>query len=130
MAGLETTNFFRDRSVQDDPYAYFDAVRAQGPVWQEPHYGVFMVTGHEEATATVYNDSAHVLVVQRGERTLREVLRAVRGRRRHRRHRAPPRRAAVQRPAPVVRPAPPHRAPAPDDAPAHPEAPRENEEFM
>ena len=57
MAGLETTNFFRDRSVQADPYAYFDALRAQAPVWQEPHYGVFMVTGHEEALA-VYNDSA------------------------------------------------------------------------
>ena len=57
MTDLLATNFFRDRSVQDDPYAYFDAVRAQSPVWQEPHYGVFMVTGHEEALA-VYNDSA------------------------------------------------------------------------
>ena len=43
--------------MQDDPYPYFDAVRAQSPVWQEPHYGVFMVTGHDEALA-VYNDSA------------------------------------------------------------------------
>jgi cytochrome P450 len=54
---LETANFFRDQSLQDDPYPYFDAVRAQSPVWQEPHYGVFMVTGHDEALA-VYNDSA------------------------------------------------------------------------
>ncbi|MBV8957410.1 MAG: cytochrome P450 [Actinobacteria bacterium] len=52
------TNFFRDRAVQDDPYAYFDAVRAEGPVWQEPHYGVFMVTGHDEARL-VYNDAAN-----------------------------------------------------------------------
>jgi cytochrome P450 len=57
VAGLETTNFFRDRSVQDDPYAFYDAVRSQSPVWQEPHYGVYLVTGHEEATS-VYNDSA------------------------------------------------------------------------
>jgi len=57
VTDLLATNFFRDRSVQDDPYAFFDAVRAQSPVWQEPHYGVFMVTGHEEALA-VYNDSA------------------------------------------------------------------------
>jgi cytochrome P450 family 150 subfamily A5 len=57
VTDLLATNFFRDRSVQDDPYAYFDALRAQSPVWQEPHYGVFMVTGHEEALA-VYNDSA------------------------------------------------------------------------
>ena len=58
MTDLVTANFFRDRSVQDDPYAYFDAVRAQSPVWQEPHYGVFLVTGHDEALS-VYNDSAH-----------------------------------------------------------------------
>ena len=57
MAGLETANFFRDGSVQADPYAYFDALRTQSPVWREPHYGVFMVTGHDEALA-VYNDSA------------------------------------------------------------------------
>ena len=57
MTDLLTANFFRDRAVQDDPYPYFDRLRAQSPVWQEPHYGVFMVTGHEEALA-VYNDSA------------------------------------------------------------------------
>ena len=57
MIVLETANFFRDQSLQDDPYPYFDALRAQSPVWQEPHYGVFMVIGHDEALA-VYNDSA------------------------------------------------------------------------
>jgi cytochrome P450 family 150 subfamily A5 len=55
VTDLLSVNFFRDRSVQDDPYAYFDALRARSPVWQEPHYGVFMVTGHEEALA-VYNN--------------------------------------------------------------------------
>jgi cytochrome P450 len=57
VTDLLSANFFRDRAVQDDPYAYFDAVRAASPVWQEPHYGVFLVTGHDEALA-VYNDSA------------------------------------------------------------------------
>lgn len=57
MAGLESANFFRVAAVQSDPYPYFDALRAQSPVWQEPHYGVFMVTGHDEALA-VYNDAA------------------------------------------------------------------------
>ncbi len=56
MSDLATANFFRDRAVQDDPYPYFDAVREQGPIWQEPHFGVFMVTGHDEALA-IYNDS-------------------------------------------------------------------------
>ena len=57
MTDLETINFFRDRTVQDDPYAFFDALREQAPVWQEPRYGAFMVTGYEEALA-VYNDAA------------------------------------------------------------------------
>ena len=57
MTDLKDANFFRDPVVQADPYAYFDAVRAQSPVWREPHYGVFMVTGHDEALA-VYNGSA------------------------------------------------------------------------
>jgi cytochrome P450 len=43
--------------MQDDPYPYFDWVRAQSPVWREPHYGVFMITGHAEAMA-VYGDPA------------------------------------------------------------------------
>jgi cytochrome P450 len=58
VTDLTTANFFRDRSVQDDPYPYFDAVRAESPVWREPHFGVFLVTGHDEALE-VYNDSAH-----------------------------------------------------------------------
>lgn len=58
VTDLATANFFRDRAVQDDPYPFFDALRANAPVWQEPHYGVFMVTGHDEALA-VYNDSTH-----------------------------------------------------------------------
>ncbi|HJR25487.1 MAG TPA: cytochrome P450 [Acidimicrobiales bacterium] len=57
MTELETANFFRDRAVQDDPYPYFDAVRTRSPVWQEPHFGVFLVTGHDEALS-VYNDAA------------------------------------------------------------------------
>ncbi len=58
MTDLEAINFFRDRAVQDDPYPYYDALRSRSPVWQEPHYGVFMVTGYEEALA-VYNDAVH-----------------------------------------------------------------------
>jgi cytochrome P450 family 150 subfamily A5 len=57
MTDFSSVNFFTDREVQDDVYPYFDWVREQGPVWQEPRYGVFMVTGHEEAMA-VYGDPA------------------------------------------------------------------------
>jgi cytochrome P450 family 150 subfamily A5 len=57
MTDFEKVNFFTDRSVQDDPYPYFDWVRAQGPVWRDPNYGLFMITGHPEAMA-VYGDPA------------------------------------------------------------------------
>jgi cytochrome P450 family 150 subfamily A5 len=57
MSEYEEVNFFTDRSVQDDPYPYFDWVRDQSPVWRDPHYGLFMVTGHPEAMA-VYTDPA------------------------------------------------------------------------
>ncbi|MFL6204247.1 MAG: cytochrome P450, partial [Acidimicrobiales bacterium] len=57
MTDYTTVSFFRDRALQDAPYEYFDWVRDQGPVWQEPSFGVFMVTGHPEAMA-VYGDPA------------------------------------------------------------------------
>jgi cytochrome P450 family 150 subfamily A5 len=55
--GLEERNFFSDRAIQDDPYPYFAALRELSPVWREPHHGVFMVTGYDEARA-VYADTA------------------------------------------------------------------------
>jgi cytochrome P450 len=57
MSEFDQVVFFADRAVQDDPYPYFDWVREQGPVWQEPKYGVYMVTGHPEAME-VYGDPA------------------------------------------------------------------------
>jgi len=57
MTDFATVNFFRDRTVQDDPYPYFDWVREQNPVWQEPNFGVYMVTGHAEAKE-IYRDPA------------------------------------------------------------------------
>jgi cytochrome P450 family 150 subfamily A5 len=57
VTDFASVNFFTDRAVQDDPYPYFDWVREQGPVWAEPAYGVFMVTGHPEAML-VYGDPA------------------------------------------------------------------------
>src|SRR6266566_285729 len=57
MGDFENVNFFKDRAIHDDPYAYYDWLRQQSPVWQEPHYGVFMITGYEEAIA-VYNEGA------------------------------------------------------------------------
>ncbi|HEX4018802.1 MAG TPA: cytochrome P450 [Frankiaceae bacterium] len=55
MSDLKERNFFKDRDIQDDPYAYFDALREAAPIWQEPHFGVFMVSGYDEARAVYGN---------------------------------------------------------------------------
>ncbi len=54
---FDTIDFFRARPLYQDPYPYYEYVRGHGPVWREPHHGVVMVTGHEEAMA-VYSDPA------------------------------------------------------------------------
>ena len=55
MSDLETVDFFRGTAAVADPYAYFDELRARCPVQREPHQGVVMVTGYDEAVA-VYHD--------------------------------------------------------------------------
>lgn len=54
---LTDVNFFRDETLIDDPYPYLAALRDRCPVTEEPHHGVRMVTGWEEAVE-VYNDAA------------------------------------------------------------------------
>jgi cytochrome P450 len=56
MSDFETTNFFKNGSIHIDPYPYFDHLRQLAPIWREPHYGVYMVTGYDEAI-TIYNDA-------------------------------------------------------------------------
>jgi cytochrome P450 family 150 subfamily A5 len=45
----ETKNFFEGDELVADPYPYFEALRARCPVHREPHHGVVMVTGYDEA---------------------------------------------------------------------------------
>jgi cytochrome P450 len=49
MTSLDAIDFFRDASVIDDPHPYFDRLRSECPVLREPHHGVMMVTGYDEA---------------------------------------------------------------------------------
>jgi cytochrome P450 family 150 subfamily A5 len=58
MSDFEAANFFTDDSIHVDPYPYFDHLRRLGPIWQEPHYEVYMVTGYDEAI-TIYNDAVN-----------------------------------------------------------------------
>ncbi|OBI40720.1 cytochrome [Mycobacterium kyorinense] len=48
-------DFFKDDRLVDDPYPYFDALRKQCPVTREPHHGVTMVTGWQEAVEVASN---------------------------------------------------------------------------
>jgi cytochrome P450 len=52
---FEAHDFFRGDRFISDPYPYFDYLRAQSPVVREPHQGIVMVTGYNEALE-VYND--------------------------------------------------------------------------
>ena len=51
----DTIDFFRARPLYQNPYPYYEYVRSHGPAWREPHHGIVMVTGYEEAVA-VYHD--------------------------------------------------------------------------
>jgi cytochrome P450 len=53
---VDTIDFFRARELYQDPFPYYEALRARGPVWREPHHDVVMITGYEEAMA-VYRDA-------------------------------------------------------------------------
>jgi len=56
MTDFKAIDFFRDDDLIVDPYPYFEAIRAEGPAWREPHHGVVMVTGYDEAMA-IYSDT-------------------------------------------------------------------------
>ncbi len=56
MTDFDAIDFFRARPLYQDPYPYYEYLRAHGPVWREPHHGVVMVTGYDEAVA-VLNDT-------------------------------------------------------------------------
>jgi cytochrome P450 len=57
MSDFDGIDFFRGNELVADPYPYFDHLRSQCPVQREPHHGVVMVTGYEEAVS-VYTDTA------------------------------------------------------------------------
>jgi cytochrome P450 len=48
-------NFFTDDEILGNPIPYYVALRKRGPVWREPHRGVFLLSGIEEVLE-VYGD--------------------------------------------------------------------------
>ncbi|MFD6450943.1 cytochrome P450, partial [Nocardia sp. NPDC060220] len=57
MTDFDTVNYFTDPDLIPDPHPYFDHLRSKCPVTQEPHFGVYAVTGYEES-AEVLKDSS------------------------------------------------------------------------
>jgi cytochrome P450 len=58
MTDLASVDYFSDRAVAQDPYEYLEYLRAQGPVFQEPHHGVVAVTGYAEVMAAFKDTDA------------------------------------------------------------------------
>lgn len=58
MTNFETADFYSDTTLLEDPHAYFDFLRAQGPVTRLPQRNVVAVTGYEE-TVQVMLDTEH-----------------------------------------------------------------------
>jgi cytochrome P450 len=52
---FDAVDFLRAGELYQDPFPYYEYLRAHGPVWREPRRGVVMVTGYEEALE-VYHD--------------------------------------------------------------------------
>ena len=51
MTDLAAIDYFSDADIAQDPYAYWEALRSEGPVVREPHHGVVAVTGYAEVMA-------------------------------------------------------------------------------
>lgn len=51
-------DYFTDFEVLKDPYAYFEALRAEGPVFRPPGRDFYVVTGFEEAVEVLRNSDA------------------------------------------------------------------------
>ncbi len=61
VSGLENLDFFTDKSLVDDPYDYYDAIR-RCPVRRDPAHGVVLVSGYDDAVA-VQRDTDQTLSV-------------------------------------------------------------------
>lgn len=62
MDRREDRDYYMDRSLVDDPYPYFEALRERGPVTRLPAHNTVAVLGYEEGLA-VYRDTEHFSAV-------------------------------------------------------------------
>ena len=55
MQALEERDYFTDHEILTDPYAWFEAIRARGPVYRPPGKDYLIVTGYAEALQILGN---------------------------------------------------------------------------
>jgi cytochrome P450 len=55
VPSFDEVDYFTDESLVNDPYPYFEHLRAQCPVVEVPHHGVVAVTGYDEAIEVYRN---------------------------------------------------------------------------
>lgn len=55
MSALEERDYFTDHEILKDPYGFFEAVRAHGPIYQPPGRDYLIVTGFEETLEILGN---------------------------------------------------------------------------
>lgn len=55
MENLAEHDYFSDYSILKEPYAYFEAIRAKGPIYQLPGNGIVVVTGFDEVLDVIRN---------------------------------------------------------------------------
>lgn len=55
MKTLDERDYFSDYVILRDPYAYFEAIRAKGPVYRHPDSGIVFVTGFPEVLEVLNN---------------------------------------------------------------------------
>lgn len=57
MTPLEDRDYFTDYEILKDPYSFFEAVRARGPVYQPPGKDYLIVTGFDETLEVLKNNA-------------------------------------------------------------------------
>jgi cytochrome P450 len=66
MQPLVERDYFTDYEILKEPYAFFDALREHGPIYQPPGKDYYVVTGFEEALEVLRNhdDFSAVIALQ------------------------------------------------------------------
>jgi cytochrome P450 len=63
MQALIERDYFSDFEVLKDPYAFFNAIREQGPIYQPPGKDYYIVTGFEEALQVLRDHDAFSAII-------------------------------------------------------------------